>query len=58
MSSRQSPDLQGARQGRAEFTSLVNRPGRGGGDVAGDSPREAELREQPLHPLFVLADIG
>ena len=32
-------------------------PGRLRGDVAGDAAGEAELLEQPLHPLRVLADV-
>jgi len=48
----------GVGQGIAELTPLVDRAGRLGGDVAGDSTGEAELCKQPLHPLLVLADIG
>jgi len=45
-------------QGVTKFTAFVDAPRRLGRDVAGDATREAELLEQPLHALRVLANIG
>ena len=47
----------GVAQGVAELAALVDAAGRLRGDVAGDAAGEAELLEQPLHPLRVLADV-
>ena len=47
----------GVAQGVAELAALVDAAGRLRGDVAGDAAGEAELLEQPLHPLGVLADV-
>ena len=48
----------GMGQGVAEFAAFVDRAGSFGRDVAGDAAGERELREQPLHPRFVLGDVG
>ncbi len=48
----------GVREGIAQLTPLVDRPGRLRGDVARDAAGEAELREQPLYPVLILADVG
>ena len=47
----------GVGQGVAELAALVDGARRLRGDVAGDAAGEAELLEQPLHPLRVLADV-
>ena len=44
-------------EGVAELAALVDRPGRGGRDVAGDTAGERELGEQLLQPRLVLADV-
>ena len=48
----------GVREGIPQLAALVDRAGRLRRHVAGDAAGEAELREQPLHPLLVLADVG
>ena len=47
----------GVRQRVAELAALVDRAGGFGRDVARNAAGEAELLEQPLHPLRVLADL-
>ena len=47
----------GVAEGVAELAALVDAARRLGRDVAGDAAREAELLEQLLHPLRVLADV-
>ena len=47
----------GVAQRVAELAAFVDAAGRLRGDVAGDAAGEAELLEQPLHPLRVLADV-
>ncbi len=47
----------GVAQGVAELAALVDAARRLRGDVAGDAAGEAELLEQPPHPLRVLADL-
>ena len=48
----------GVRQRVAEFAALVDRAGRLGSDVARNAAGKRELLEQPLHPRFVLGDVG
>ena len=48
---------EGVRERVAELAAFVDRAGRLGSHVAGDAAREAELLEQPPHPLLVLADV-
>ena len=45
------------RDGIAEFATFVYRARRLGSDMAWDAARERELREQPLHPLFIGRDV-
>ena len=47
----------GVAQGVAELAALVDAAGRLRGDVRRDAAREAELLEQPLHALRILADV-
>ena len=47
----------GVGEGIAQFAAFVDRAGRFGGDVAGDSAGKRELLEQPLHALLVLRDV-
>ena len=41
----------------AEFAALVDRPGRFGGDVAGDSVGPGELPEEQAHAFGIPADV-
>ena len=47
----------GVAQGVAQLAAFVDAARGLRGDVAGDAAGEAELLEQPLHPLRVLADV-
>jgi hypothetical protein len=47
----------GVRKGVAQFAPFVDRAGRFGGRVAGNPARKGKLREQPLHPRFVLRNV-
>ena len=47
----------GVRERIAQLAALVDRARRLGRDVAGNAAGKRELREQPLHPLFVLRDV-
>ena len=49
---------EGVAEGIAEFAAFMNRPGRRRGHVARNAAGEGKLLEQPLHPGFVLADVG
>src|ERR1700730_15552576 len=44
------------REGIAQLAAFVNRAGSFGRDMARNSPRERELLEQLLHPVFRLRD--
>ena len=49
---------EGVAQRISEFAALVNRAGRRRRDMARNAAGKRELLEQPLHPGFVLADVG
>ena len=49
---------EGVAQRISEFAALVDGAGRRRGDMARNAARKRELFEQPLHPGFVLADVG
>ena len=48
----------GVREGVAEFTALMDRPGSLWGDVRGDATGKGELPKQPSHALGIGGDVG